>query len=162
MFTFDNPVKAAGKVARHGTGGNMAIGPVERTEGGELKVEVTIDLPSEVTPPNFSLSGLMATGGGGRQWAGGMVNNMQSTATDARPTSEKEHLGVSILDSQGTKLSLKRVRDESVSQGGDGMKMKMTLIANLAKDAPDPSRLVFRTYPSSVEVSFAFKDVVLQ
>jgi hypothetical protein len=160
LLNIDKPVEAAGKTARSGIGASLNLASVKRSDSGELKMELSVDLPNEVMPSRFNL---LQFAGNAKFQAGMFGGAQQITTKQKHLNNSGEYMGISLLDANDKTIALKMVRDETVSMSGDGMKIKMLLIAKLANDAPEPARLVFRAlYATSVEVPFAFHDLTLQ
>jgi hypothetical protein len=157
LLTLTNPMQAVGKSARCSLGASLTLLAAERTPEGELKLDLNLESPADVSPQNFNIGQL----GRAQMQMGGMGGwSMTATAEKFRLADVLEYCGISIIDAAGKRIPISMLREIQASQGTDGIKAKMSMIAKLPKEAADPVRIVFRAqHPSTIEVPFTFKDV---
>ncbi|MFL5328002.1 MAG: hypothetical protein ACJ8C4_03750 [Gemmataceae bacterium] len=157
LLTLTNPMQGVGKSARCSLGASLTLLAAERTPEGELKLDLNLESPADVTPQNFNLNQL----GRAQMQMGGMGGwSMTATAEKLKLPDVSEYCGISIIDAAGKRIPISMLREIQASQGTDGIKAKLSMIAKLPKDALAPARIVFRAqHPSTIEVPFTFKDV---
>lgn len=152
VVAIDNPLAAPGKSAR-AANGSMTIHSASRTNSGDVKFDVSIELPPGIESA-WPIAGNMQM----RFQNGAMVQQLNGAAAlSGGPT---DYMGLSLSDASGHRFRAAHVSQQQVSYTADGIRVRLGLTYRSGKGTSAPSRLTYSAmYPTTVELPFAFSEL---
>lgn len=156
LTAISQPLSAAGTLVRTDHA-ELVLRSVERLEDGPIKMEVSLLLAPEAQPPTTHVQAL-ANGRGNAMFLPQLAGQNIALAEGA-----EEFYGITLADAKQARFGVSLVGQPNVTYNAEGVRVRATLVFRPGKDSTEPTRLFVRgSYPATVEVPFALKNVTLQ
>jgi len=163
VAALDNPLTAVGKTV-HSANGSMTLNAAERTAAGDVRLEVSLELPPGVESA-WPFGGNRAAIAGNVQMRfqnGALVQQLNGAPANL-PGGVNDFMGLSLSDADGNRFRAQNVHQQQVTHSGDGTRIRLGLTFRPGKGGHEAARLTFSAVcPETVEVPFTFAEVALQ